>query len=94
MDRPVNLFLSHRIKNLYILWFLTFYVTFCIFFIASFSNKQKIIGLVEEMSLLVLYGSETGTSQDLAEQIWREGYRRNVPVKVVAFDDFDMNVSH
>ena len=45
------------------------------------------------MPLLVLYGSETGTSQDLAEQIWREGYRRNVPVKVMSFDDFDMNVS-
>jgi sulfite reductase alpha subunit-like flavoprotein len=44
-------------------------------------------------NLLVLYGSETGTSQDLAEQIWREGYRRNVPVKVVSFDEFDMNVS-
>jgi len=43
------------------------------------------------MALLVLYGSETGTSQDLAEQIWREGYRRNVPVKVMSFDDFDMN---
>lgn len=45
-------------------------------------------------NLLVLYGSETGTSQDLAEQIWREGYRRNVPVKVVPFDDFEMNVSY
>ncbi|KAI6230787.1 NADPH-dependent diflavin oxidoreductase 1 [Aphelenchoides fujianensis] len=41
--------------------------------------------------ILVLFASETGTSQDLAEQIWREGSRMRVPVRVLSFDDYDLN---
>ncbi|KAI6185668.1 NADPH-dependent diflavin oxidoreductase 1 [Aphelenchoides besseyi] len=41
--------------------------------------------------VLVLYGSETGTAHDLAEQIWRDGHRFHVPVRVQSFDDYDLN---
>lgn len=40
--------------------------------------------------LLILYGSQTGTSQDLAELIWRESHKRNFTGPVMAMDDYDI----
>lgn len=48
--------------------------------------------IVMRRTMLVLYASETGSSHDLAEQLWREGNRRRVPIRVRAFDDFNLNV--
>ncbi|MBN3323911.1 NDOR1 oxidoreductase, partial [Atractosteus spatula] len=43
-------------------------------------------------SLLVLYGSQTGTAQDTAERIGRQAQRRRVQVRVEALDSY--NVAH
>lgn len=39
--------------------------------------------------LLVLYGSETGCAEDVAERIGRQARRRRFRVRVVAMDDYD-----
>ncbi|XP_041368250.1 NADPH-dependent diflavin oxidoreductase 1-like [Gigantopelta aegis] len=38
--------------------------------------------------LLVLYGSQTGTAQDVAERIGREGKRRHFTVRVMSLDSY------
>ncbi|XP_059486666.1 NADPH-dependent diflavin oxidoreductase 1 [Neocloeon triangulifer] len=43
----------------------------------------------EERSLLILYGSQTGTAQEVAEQIWRDGKRRNWHGPVKAMDEIE-----
>ncbi len=43
----------------------------------------------EERRLLVLYGSETGTAQDLAERLGREGRRRHFRIRVLPMDGYD-----
>ncbi|KAI1697103.1 FAD binding domain-containing protein [Ditylenchus destructor] len=43
-------------------------------------------------SLLILFGSETGTAQDAAETVWREARQRRVPARVMAFDDYDIQM--
>lgn len=42
------------------------------------------------MRLLVLYGSQTGTAQDVAEQIWRESQLLGFQGPVLPFEDYDM----
>ncbi|KAK7487379.1 hypothetical protein BaRGS_00021341 [Batillaria attramentaria] len=42
----------------------------------------------ETRRLLILYGSQTGTAQDVAERIGREARRRLFAVKVVALDSY------
>ncbi|XP_065830263.1 NADPH-dependent diflavin oxidoreductase 1-like [Oscarella lobularis] len=44
---------------------------------------------MEEKSILVLYGSQTGTAEEVAERIWREGKRRQFCIRVKAMDDYD-----
>ena len=39
--------------------------------------------------LLVLYGSQTGTAQDVAERIERGGRRRRFRVQVYSLDEYD-----
>ena len=39
--------------------------------------------------LLILYGSQTGTAQDLAERISRQGRRRHFKMKVLPMDSYD-----
>ena len=39
--------------------------------------------------LLVLYGSQTGTAQDVAERIDRDGRRRHFSVEVYPMDEYD-----
>lgn len=41
-------------------------------------------------SLLVLYGSQTGTAQDTAERVGREAKRFHFDVRVLAMDDYDV----
>jgi sulfite reductase alpha subunit-like flavoprotein len=45
-------------------------------------------------SLLILYGSETGTAQDTAEFLWRDAKYRNVQSRVLAMDDYQIEVNH
>ena len=40
--------------------------------------------------LLVLYGSQTGTAEDVAARVGREGKRRHFRARVVAMDSYDM----
>ena len=42
-----------------------------------------------ERRLLVLYASQTGTAQDVAERIGRDAKRRHFAVKVFAMDTYD-----
>lgn len=39
--------------------------------------------------LLVLYGSQTGTAQDTAERVGREGKRKHFRVRVLDMDSYD-----
>ena len=41
--------------------------------------------------LLVLYGSQTGTAQDVAERIGREAWRRRFSARVLAMDDYSLS---
>uniref|UniRef100_A0A4W3JVZ4 NADPH-dependent diflavin oxidoreductase 1 n=1 Tax=Callorhinchus milii TaxID=7868 RepID=A0A4W3JVZ4_CALMI len=43
-----------------------------------------------ERKLLVLYGSQTGTAQDVAERIGREGKRRHFTCRVTALDHYTL----
>ena len=42
-----------------------------------------------ERKLLVLYASQTGTAQDVAERIGRDAKKRHFAVKVFAMDSYD-----
>ena len=42
-----------------------------------------------ERRLVVLYGSQTGTAQDVAERIGRDAKRRHFAVKVLAMDSYN-----
>ncbi|XGW02394.1 hypothetical protein V3C99_014433 [Haemonchus contortus] len=41
-------------------------------------------------SLLVLYGSETGTAEDVAESLWKEARLLNVPARLFGMDEYDV----
>lgn len=43
-----------------------------------------------KLNLTVLYGSETGTAQDTAEQIWRDAKRFGLRCTVAAMDDYNI----
>ena len=40
----------------------------------------------------ILYGSQTGNAQDVAERLCRESKRRHFRVKISAMDDYDRNL--
>lgn len=44
---------------------------------------------VRDRKLIVLYGSQTGTAQDVAERLSREGRRRHFCVEVFSMDEYD-----
>ncbi|XP_015118831.1 NADPH-dependent diflavin oxidoreductase 1 isoform X2 [Diachasma alloeum] len=44
----------------------------------------------EEFNITVLYGSETGTAQDTAEEIWINAKRNGLMCSVTAMDDYNM----
>ena len=41
------------------------------------------------MSLLILFGSETGNAQDAAERVSREARRRRIDARLVSVADYD-----
>lgn len=41
-------------------------------------------------TLLVLYGSQTGTAQDTAQRIGRQAQRRQLQVQVMPLDSYDV----
>lgn len=45
---------------------------------------------LDRRQLLVLYGSQTGTAQDAAERLGREGKRRHFRVRVSAMDSYNL----
>lgn len=45
---------------------------------------------VEERRLLVLYGSQTGTAQDVADRVVREAKRRHFSARAVALDSYNV----
>ncbi|XP_017790394.1 PREDICTED: NADPH-dependent diflavin oxidoreductase 1, partial [Habropoda laboriosa] len=42
------------------------------------------------MNITILYGSETGTAQDVAEQIWKSAKRKGMKSTVFAMNDYDI----
>ncbi|KAI9029394.1 hypothetical protein DFJ74DRAFT_658395 [Hyaloraphidium curvatum] len=42
-------------------------------------------------TLLVLYGSQTGTAEDVAERVGAEARRRGLPARVASMDDYDVS---
>lgn len=40
--------------------------------------------------IVILYGSETGTAQDMAEQIWRDAKRIGASCSVMSMDEYDV----
>ena len=46
--------------------------------------------MAESRKLLVLYGSQTGTAQDVAERIGREAKRRHFTARVTALDSYNV----
>ncbi|XP_067205556.1 NADPH-dependent diflavin oxidoreductase 1 isoform X4 [Linepithema humile] len=45
---------------------------------------------MDEMMIRVLYGSETGTAQDVAEQIWKSAKRKKLRSTVSSLDDYNI----
>ncbi|GMR41083.1 hypothetical protein PMAYCL1PPCAC_11278, partial [Pristionchus mayeri] len=43
-----------------------------------------------DMSLVIVYGTETGTAEDVAEGLWREARMRNLPARLVPMDEYDI----
>lgn len=54
-----------------------------------FLSFQTINQKAMTRSLVILYGSETGCSQDVAENLGRQARRRHFKTKVMAMDDYD-----
>ena len=44
----------------------------------------------ERRQVTVLYGSQTGTAQEVAERIGREAKRRYLLARVIALDDYNV----
>ena len=44
----------------------------------------------QDRELLVLYGSQTGTAEEVAESVIRDGIRRHFNTKLTSLDDYDM----
>ena len=45
---------------------------------------------MDDRKTLILYGSQTGTAQDVAEKLAREAKRRFLSTRVMALDDFNV----
>lgn len=43
--------------------------------------------------LLFLFGSETGTAQDAAEELWLEAKQKKIPSKLLSLEDYCITVS-
>ena len=44
----------------------------------------------DKRQLLILYGSQTGTAQDVAERIGREAKRRHFSTRVIPLDSYNV----
>lgn len=45
---------------------------------------------MDDRKILILYGSQTGTAQDVAEKLAREAKRRFLSTRVMALDDYNV----
>lgn len=65
-------------------------------FTGLWSMKLKLTKMADDLSKIsgrkisVLYGSQTGTAQEVAERIGREAKRRHLSASVLALDDYDV----
>ncbi|GMS87282.1 hypothetical protein PENTCL1PPCAC_9457, partial [Pristionchus entomophagus] len=46
--------------------------------------------MIREMSLVIVYGTETGTAEDVAEGLWREALARNLSARLLPMDEYDI----
>jgi sulfite reductase alpha subunit-like flavoprotein len=53
-----------------------------------FKKKKK----MEDRTIVILYGSETGCAQDMAENLSRQARRRQFRTSVFAMDDYDKSL--
>lgn len=43
-----------------------------------------------ERNLVILFGSQTGTAEDVAQRIGRESQRRHIKTRVMPLDDYEI----
>lgn len=43
-------------------------------------------------TLLIVYGTETGTGQDIAECLWRDAVSRNIETRIMSLADYNIQV--
>ena len=48
------------------------------------------MGSLSQRNVVVLFGSQTGTAQEVAERIGREGERLHFNIEVTSMDNFDI----
>ena len=53
-------------------------------------RKLFVIKMNNEKTLIILFGSQTGTSQDLAERIWKKAKSNNLSAIISSFDKFNL----
>lgn len=46
--------------------------------------------MIKEIKLVILYGSQTGTAQDLSERIWKQSKSNNQSTLISSFDKFNL----
>ena len=56
----------------------------------EFFNMADELSKVGGRGISVLYGSQTGTAQEVAERIGREAKRRYLSARVLALDDYNV----
>ena len=62
-------------------------------FVVRMCDCSVHVGLVEmshERRIVVLYGSQTGTAQEVAERIERDAVRRHLLVTIKPLDEYDI----
>ena len=59
-----------------------------------FSGLKKKLMLnyitMSERNLVILFGSQTGTAEDVAQRIGRESQRRHIKTRVMPLDDYEI----
>ena len=61
---------------------------YCLQSIPAVWNGLAHTSMADDRRLLVLYGSQTGTAQDVAERVGREGKRRHFRMRVLPMDSY------
>ena len=61
-------------------------------FFSGFDKKKLMINYINmsERNLVILFGSQTGTAEDVAQRIGRDSQRRHIKTRVMPLDDYEI----